>query len=110
MPNKNQLKPAISYTLTDLVEYAPAAIVSRTIQKSHAGSITLFAFAAGQELSEHTAPYDAWVQVLDGDGTFIIGNETVKSGIGKILFMPADVPHAVIATNNFKMILTMVRE
>ena len=92
-----------------LVEYAEGAIVSRTIAKNEAGTITLFAFDAGQELSEHSAPFDAFVHVLDGEVELIIGGKTVTASAGELVIMPADVPHAVKAPKRFKMILTMLR-
>ena len=72
--------------------------------------MTLFAFDAGQELSEHTAPFDAFVQVLDGAVELTIGGEKVVAGQGETVRMPAGIPHAVRALEAFKMILTMVRE
>ncbi|MCF7801219.1 MAG: cupin domain-containing protein [Candidatus Marinimicrobia bacterium] len=103
------LTQATAYNLTSLVEYAPGSVVSRTINKSKAGTITLFAFAEGQELSEHSAPYDAWLQVLDGEVRAIIGGEPVKAKAGEIVLLPANIPHAVVAETNFKMLLTMIR-
>jgi len=95
--------------LADLIEYANDSIVSKTILDKPAGTVTLFAFDAGQKLSEHTAPYDAIVQVLDGTGQVIIGGQVNRIGAGEIIIMPADVPHAVAAEEKFKMLLTMVR-
>jgi quercetin dioxygenase-like cupin family protein len=92
-----------------LVEYAADSIVSKTILDKPAGSITLFAFDKGQKLSEHTAPYDAVVQVIDGCGQMIIGGEDVDVSAGEIVIMPANVPHAVRAEEKFKMLLTMIR-
>ncbi|MCF7797435.1 MAG: cupin domain-containing protein [Lentisphaeria bacterium] len=107
--NNSNLAPATAYSLAKLVEYAPGSVVSRTIHKSKAGTITLFAFAAGQELSEHSAPYDAWLQVLDGAVKVIIGGEPVQAKDGEIVLLPANVPHAVVAETDFKMALTMIR-
>ena len=92
-----------------LVEYAPGSIVSRTLVENDAGTVTLFAFDAGQGLSEHTAPFDALVQVLDGEGAFVIGGDASKCAAGQLLLMPAKVPHAVRADARFKMLLTMLR-
>jgi len=92
-----------------LVEYARGAIVSRTIAKTRVGTMTLFAFDAGQELSEHSAPYDAFVQVLDGEVELTIGGKRVKARGGDLVVMPADVSHAVKARKRFKMLLTMLR-
>ena len=93
-----------------LVEYAADSIVSKTILDKSAGTITLFAFDKGQKLSEHTAPYDAVVQVLDGSARIKIGGEDVRVSDGEIIIMPANVPHAVAAEEKFKMLLTMIRK
>lgn len=95
--------------LTDLVEYAPDSIVSKTILDKQAGTITLFAFDKDQKLSEHTAPYDALVQVLDGKARLIIGGREKLVLAGEIIIMPGNVPHAVEADEKFKMLLTMIR-
>lgn len=98
-----------SCALNSLVEYAPDSIVSKTILDKPVGTITLFAFDAGQKLSEHTAPYDAVVQVIDGAAALTIGGKTIKVSAGEIIIMPASVPHAVAAERKFKMLLTMIR-
>ena len=95
--------------LMDLVEYAPGSIVSRTIAENKAGTLTLFAFDAGQGLSEHSTPFDAVVQILDGEAELTIGGKTVHAVAGQLVIMPADVPHAVTARQRFKMLLTMLR-
>lgn len=95
--------------LSGLVEYAGDSIVSKTILDKPVGTITLFAFDAGQKLSEHTAPYDAVVQVIDGVGQLTIGGEAVTVPAGRIIIMPANVPHSVAAEQRFKMLLTMIR-
>jgi len=94
----------------ELVEYADGSIVSRAIVKAKAGTVTLFAFDAGQNLSEHTAPFDAMVQVLDGEAELTVGGETFIAGTGQLVIMPAGIPHAVTAVKRFKMLLTMIRE
>ena len=104
------LAPARPIALERELAYQPGAIVSRTIAKTKGGSVTLFAFDAGQELSEHTAPFDAFVQVLDGSVELTIGGVKVVTRAGETTRMPAGVPHAVRAPEPFKMILTMVRE
>ena len=109
--NKGQgLEKAQAFKLADLLDYAPESIVSRIILKNEAGNITLFSFSEGQELSEHTAPYDAVVQVIDGRARLIIGGNDVAVDTGEIAIMPADVPHAVYADQKFKMILTMIKK
>ncbi len=95
--------------LAGLVSYAEGSIVSRTLVENKAGTITLFAFDAGQSLSEHTAPFDALVHVLDGEGAFTVGGKASSVGAGQALLMPANVAHAVKAEERFKMLLTMLR-
>jgi len=95
--------------LVDLVEYSKDSIVSKTILDKSAGTITLFAFDKGQKLSEHTTPYDAVVQVLDGNGMLTIDGQDKHVTAGEIIIMPGNVPHAVTAQEKFKMLLTMIR-
>jgi len=96
--------------LRELIEYQDGSIVSRTLVKKNGGTLTLFAFAAGQELSEHTAPFDAVVQILDGETELVIGGEKVRASAGQTVMMPAGVPHSVHAPGRFKMLLVMIRE
>ncbi len=113
MPNiKNTaaLPAAEPLVLGAQVDYAAGAIVSRAIVQKKTGSLTLFAFDEGQALSEHTAPFDAWVQVLDGEAELVIGGTPIQVRAGQAALMPANVPHAVNARQRFKMLLTMVRE
>lgn len=91
------LPPSEPVELPELIAYQDGSIVSRTLVKKNGGTLTLFAFDAGQELSEHTAPFDAVVQILDGQAELIIGGEKVKASAGETVLMPADVPHAVHA-------------
>jgi len=95
--------------LVDLVEYSKDSIVSKTLLDKSAGTITLFAFDQGQKLSEHTAPYDAVLQVLDGKAHVKIADQTNEISKGQLIIMPANVPHAVNAGERFKMLLTMIR-
>ncbi len=95
--------------IAQMVQYAQGSIVSRTIADSEAGTITLFAFDAGQGLSEHSAPFDAFVQIVDGQAELIIGGKSVTAQAGELVVMPADIPHAVKATEKFKMLLTMLK-
>jgi quercetin dioxygenase-like cupin family protein len=92
-----------------LVDYGDGAVVSRALLTSKAGTITLFAFDAGQGLSEHTAPFDAFVQVLEGRGAFTISGQTHEIRVGQAIIMPANIPHAVRAVDRLKMLLTMLR-
>ncbi len=109
--NKNVLDGCMgkNQKLVSLVEYAADSIVSRTILDASAGTITLFAFDKGQKLSEHTAAYDAVVQVIDGLARLTIGGQEVRVSAGEVIGMPANVPHGVVAEEKFKMLLTMVR-
>ncbi len=107
---RSELPSARPLVLERELEYAPGAVVSRTVAKARGGSITLFAFDAGEELSEHTAPFDAFVQVLDGTVELTIGGARVLARAGETVRMPAGVPHAVRAIERFKMLLSLVRE
>ncbi len=95
--------------LDDLVDVQTDAVVSRTLMEAEGGTVTLFAFDEGQSLSEHTAPYDALVQVIDGDLKIVLGGKDHEVTSGDSLLMPADVPHALYAQKPTKMLLTMVR-
>jgi quercetin dioxygenase-like cupin family protein len=95
--------------VVDLVSYQGGAIVSRIVVKRDAGTVTLFAFDAGQELSEHTAPYDALVQVMDGEAAITVAGRPYRVGTGEMILMPAHQPHALKAVSRFKMLLTMIR-
>ena len=107
-------KPKIAssevFDLAGMIDYGQAAVVSRTLMENAAGTVTLFAFDADQGLSEHTTPFDAMVQVIDGQGEFVIGGKTFQVSAGRIIVMPANVPHAVRAVERFKMLLTMLRK
>lgn len=92
-----------------LVEYSANSIVSKTLIDTKAGTITLFSFDVGQGLSEHTAPYDAVVQIVDGEAEITIGGNAIHTNEGNMVVMPANVPHALQATKRFKMLLTMIR-
>jgi quercetin dioxygenase-like cupin family protein len=107
---RSELAPGKPTVLERELAHQPGAIVSRTLAKARGGSVTLFAFDAGQELSEHTAPFDAFVQVLDGEVELTIGGERVVARAGETVRMPTGIPHAVRALAPFKMLLTMVRE
>ncbi len=99
-----------SSALTDLITVAEGAVVSRVLTKSGGGNVTLFAFDRNQGLSEHTAPFDALVQVVDGSLDLTIGGHPVTVGAGEIVLMPAGVPHALHAPEASRMVLTMLRD
>jgi quercetin dioxygenase-like cupin family protein len=92
-----------------LADYQTGAIVSRQVTKSEGGNVTLFAFDQGQELSEHTAPFDALVHVLDGEAEVKISGQPFLLKAGEAIIMPANEPHAVRAVKKFKMLLTMIK-
>ncbi len=96
-------------TLGDLVQYQPGAVVSRTLIDKKIGTLTLFAFDDGQGLSEHTAPFDACVQIVDGAADITIAGEVQRVSAGQMIIMPANIPHALRAAGKFKMLLVMIR-
>lgn len=95
--------------LKELVAYQDGAVVSKTLIDKKIGTVTLFSFAAGQGLSEHTAPYDAMVQVVDGEAEITIDGEARVVAAGQMIIMPANHPHALRAVKPFKMLLVMIR-
>jgi quercetin dioxygenase-like cupin family protein len=95
--------------LNDLSEYQKDSVVSRMILNKKSGTVTLFAFDKGQSLSEHTAPFDALVQVIDGEAEITISGESFAVTMGEMVVMPANQPHALKAVKKFKMLLTMIR-
>ena len=96
-------------TLAEMVSYQDAAVVSRQITKADAGNVTLFAFDKEQGLSEHTAPFDALVHVLEGEAQVTISGNPFDLKAGDAIVMPANEPHALFAVERFKMLLTMIR-
>jgi quercetin dioxygenase-like cupin family protein len=96
-------------TLETMVDYAADSVVSKTLVDKPVGTLTLFAFDAGQGLSEHTAPYDAVVQVVDGRAVVTIDGRDHAVQAGQMIIMPANVPHSLRAEERFKMLLTMIR-
>ena len=95
--------------LAELVAYQPGSVVSRTVIDKKTGTCTLFAFDGGQGLSEHTAPYDALVQIIDGEAEITISGKPFHLKQGEIIIMPADKPHALRAAKRFKMMLVMIK-
>jgi quercetin dioxygenase-like cupin family protein len=96
--------------IAELVSYQDGSVVSRQITKADAGNVTLFAFDQDQELSEHTAPFDALVHVLDGEAEVRISGKPFQLKAGDAIIMPANEPHALMAVSRFKMLLTMIRK
>lgn len=95
--------------LIDLVNYQKGAVVSRQIISKPTGTVTVFAFDAGQGLSEHTAPFDALVYLLDGEAEIVISGKVQHLKAGEMVIMPSDQPHSLKAVKKFKMVLTMIR-
>ena len=105
--NTSELEGVVA--VAALVDYQPGAVVSRTLVKKSAGTVTAFAFDAGEGLSEHTAPYDALVLIVEGDAEISIAGAAHRVGAGQLLRLPAQKPHAVKALTRIKMILVMIR-
>lgn len=96
-------------SFTQDIEYANDGIVSKRILEKTTGNVSLFAFDKGQRLSEHSAPFDAMLQVLEGQAEITINKVPFKLGAGETIIMPANIPHAVLALEQFKMLLTMIK-
>ncbi|MBB4037557.1 quercetin dioxygenase-like cupin family protein [Dysgonomonas hofstadii] len=95
--------------MAELIDYSAGGVVSKQVLKSEAGNITLFSFDKGQGLTEHTAPFDAMVEVLDGEVEIKIGGQPFRLKEGETIIMPANIPHALFAVERFKMLLTMIK-
>ncbi len=100
---------AQAMNVTDLVNYQDGSVVSRTIIDKKIGTVTVFAFDEGQGLSEHTAPFDALVYLIDGEAKVVISGKAIQLKEGQMIIMPANQPHSVKAIKRFKMVLTMIR-
>jgi quercetin dioxygenase-like cupin family protein len=105
----NEFVKSQVFSFATAVEYASGAIVSKTVLKKETGNISLFAFDRGEALSEHTAKFDAVIQVVDGKAEIIIAGKPYLVSAGETIIMPANIPHAVKAVERFKMVLTMIR-
>jgi quercetin dioxygenase-like cupin family protein len=105
----NEFEKAKVFTFNGSVEYANGGIVSKTVLKKQTGNISLFSFDKGEALSEHTAPFDAVIQVVDGKGEITIGGTPYIVEAGETIIMPANISHSVKAVEKFKMVLTMIR-
>ena len=101
---------ATVYDVSESIKYQENSIVSKTVIDEEPGTVTLFAFDEGQSLSEHSAPHEAMVHVIDGAGEYKIGGETHRVEEGEMIIMPASVPHSVRAPEKFKMVLTMIED
>ncbi|SDM43758.1 cupin domain-containing protein [Halarsenatibacter silvermanii] len=96
------------HNIQETIEYQKNSIVSKTVIDKDTGTVTLFAFDEGQNLSEHSAPHEAMVHVIDGVGEYTIGGKTHRVEAGEMIVMPADIPHSVRAPEKFKMVLIMI--
>ena len=106
---KGEMPGAEVLRLSEMVNYQEGAVVSRTLMKRTTGTITLFAFDEGQGLSEHTTPFDAVAQILEGEGEISVSGKPLLTTAGEAVLMPANQPHALKAVRRFKMLLTMIR-
>lgn len=109
-PSSAEIEPARAHELASLIAVGAGAVVSRTVAKAKGGTITMFAFDQGEGLSEHSAPFDAFVQVIDGELLLTIGGDPVEARPGTITRMPANVPHALRAQAPTRMLLVMLRD
>ena len=108
MTQKSKFPTSEPIDLVQSIQYADGSIVSKTLADHKNGSLTLFAFSAGQGLSEHTSPYEAVVQILDGEAEWTVGGKAATVHSGQWIILPAKVPHGVQAKSRFKMLLTMI--
>ena len=108
--NNVRIESEETHNLAGMVDYSNGAVISRILYKSDKGNITLFSFDKDQNLSEHSAPYDAIVQIVEGSARLTIGGKDVMAKTGDLVVMPANIPHAVYADKRFKMLLTMIRD
>jgi len=99
----------MTLNLEEMIEYSSGGVISKQVLKNPAGNITLFSFDQGQGLTEHTAPFDALVYILDGEAEIIIGGNSNRVKKGESIIMPANVTHALQAVERFKMLLTMIK-
>jgi quercetin dioxygenase-like cupin family protein len=106
---KGEIPGADVLRLAELVTYQEGSVVSRTLLKRATGTVTVFAFDEGQGLSEHTAPFDALLHVLEGSAEITAGGKLLQAKSGEAVLLPANQPHAVKAHTRFKMLLTMIR-
>jgi quercetin dioxygenase-like cupin family protein len=103
------MNTAEKFNIVNTVDYAAGSVVSKTITKKNTGTITLFAFDKDQGLSEHSAPFDAMVNVIDGKADIIIDGKSNLLEKGESIIMPANIPHALKAVEQFKMLLVMIK-
>ncbi len=109
MQTDTDILPGKTLKLDELIKYQEGSVVSRTVIDKKTGTITLFSFDEGQSLSEHTAPFDALVYLIDGEAEVTVSGKVNRLTDGKMIIMPANEPHALRATKRFKMMLVMVK-
>lgn len=107
---KKGLDPGIARSAAALAEYQEGSVVSRTVIDKKMGTVSVFAFDAGEGLSEHTAPFDALVHVIDGKAEITISGQAIEVGAGEMIIMPAGKPHSLRAVERFKMVLIMIKQ
>lgn len=105
----SQIAGAQPVSLSSLINYQEGSVVSRVILKREKGNVTLFAFDEGQGLSEHTSPFDALVQAVEGEAEITVAGQPIALKLGQVVLLPAEKPHAVKAITRFKIVLTMIR-
>jgi quercetin dioxygenase-like cupin family protein len=105
----NEFGKSKVFAFNESIEYSEGGVISKTVLKKQTGNISLFSFDKGEALSEHTAPFDAMIQVVDGKGEIIIGGGSFILETGQCIIMPANITHAVKALEKFKMVLTMIK-
>jgi len=110
MENENKEIKGQVIKMGDLVAYQDGSVVSRTVIKKDVGNVTVFAFDKGQGLSEHTAPFDALVHIVDGEAEIAISGNPFRLKKGETIIMPADKPHSLRASERFKMLLVMIKK
>ncbi|MCK9342666.1 MAG: cupin domain-containing protein [Massilibacteroides sp.] len=106
----NEFEKGKKFSFNKSIDYANKAVVSKNILQNEAGNISLFAFDKGERLSEHTAPFDAVVTLVDGKAEIIIDGNPIRLEAGETIVMPANIPHALNAVEPFKMVLTMIKK
>ena len=106
---RSEIAGAEAQALLGLVNYQEGSVVSRVVLKREKGNVTIFAFDEGQGLSEHTSPFDALVQAVEGEAEVTVAGKPIALKTGDVALLPAEKPHAVKATSRFKMVLTMIR-
>jgi len=106
----NEFKKAVKFSFNDSINYNEKSVVSKHILKKENGNVSLFAFDKGEELSEHTAPFDAMVHIVDGKADIIIDGKSNILEANESIIMPANIPHALKAVESFKMVLTMIKK